>query len=387
MLFFKKNDFIKQRKIIRKYHLHSADVRCGCKKGLISVVLPVYNGEKYLEESINSVLSQTYANIELIIVNDGSTDNSGKIADTYAVKDNRIRVIHQSNLKLPAALNTGFKNARGEFLTWTSADNRMLPSCLETLSSELIRNRNIDMVFGNMRLIDESGNILRGYGWYEFPPLSGNVILPDDTSKLNTIPNNTIGAAFMYRMGAQAVIGEYSEDFYTLEDYDFFMRMNFTFNIRHIMSKKPIYEYRIHNESLTARDKELKITESRPALMSLDKRRREDYLKPLYCYIDGNDKLLEKEISSKLVRINSPKTFDSLISKNKRNYVYINIGNVPPSINNKPYSFLIHDNPINAGYEYNSTICRNSSKLKNAWVSPVDETAIAHFIFHKAKNI
>ncbi len=388
MLFFKNKNFIKQKNsITKKFPLRSADIRCGCEKGLISVVLPVYNCEKYLSESILSVLSQTYKNIELIIVDDGSTDSSGTIADEFSQKDNRIRVIHQSNLKLPAALNTGFKEARGEFLTWTSADNRMLPSCLESLSAELIRNRNTDMVFGNMRLIDEKGDVLRGYGWYEFPPLSGNVILPDDTSRLNTHPNNTIGAAFLYRRGAERVIGKYSDNLYTLEDYDFFMRMNFTFNIKHIVSRRPVYEYRMHKDSLTAHDKDLKITESRPALMELDKKRREKYLKPLFCYIDGSDKSLEKALSSQFIRIYSKKSYESILSKRPENLVYINIENTSPTVESGAYSFLICKEVTENSYGYNSLICRNTSGLISDWVSPINDVSIASYIYHKVKNI
>lgn len=390
MPFFKNKNFIKQKSsILKKYPLHSADIRCGGTKGLISVVLPVYNCEKYLGESISSVLSQTYKNIELIIVDDGSTDNSGKIADGFSKEDSRIKVIHQSNQKLPAALNTGFKSAKGEFLTWTSADNRMLPSCLEILSSELIRDRNADMVFGNMRLIDENGDILRGYGWYELPPLSGNVILPDDTSRLNTHPNNTIGAAFMYRRGTTKVIGEYNANFFTLEDYDFFMRMNFTFNIKHIPSKKPIYEYRIHKDSLTSKDKELKITDSRPALMELDNKRRNSYETPLFCYIDGKDKDIEKVISSKFYRINSKKTAEKIISKNPEKIIYINIENSPQTIITKRNKFLICREPLENIYGYTDLICLNSKEIKekNKWVSLTDINTLANYIFHKRKNI
>ena len=215
--------------------LHGSDIRCCCEKGLISVVLPVYNCEKYLEESVLSVLSQTYTNLELIIVDDGSEDESGKIADSFLGKDERVSVIHQKNMKLPAALNNGFAAARGEFLTWTSADNRMLPVCLEILADELTRDRRCDMVFGNMRLIDDNGDILKGKGWYENPPLSGNVILPDSTENLNTYANNTIGAAFLYRAGAAAVLNGYSEYKFMLEDYDYFMKMNSLFSIKLII--------------------------------------------------------------------------------------------------------------------------------------------------------
>lgn len=198
---FNKNKTFKKFKseISKHYPLFSADIKCNSVQGMVSVVLPVFNCEKYLGEAADSVLSQTYPNIELIIVDDGSSDRSGEIADSYLKKDSRVKVIHQKNMKLPAALNNGFKIASGEYYTWTSADNIMLPDCLEILAAELERDRTCDMVFGNMRLIDENGEILRGKGWYEFPPLSGNVILPDSVDNLNVVANNTIGAAFLYK--------------------------------------------------------------------------------------------------------------------------------------------------------------------------------------------
>ena len=90
----------------------------------VSIVLPTYNGEDYLRESIESVISQTFTDWELIIVNDCSTDSTPKIAEAYAAKDCRIRVIHnEKNQKLPNSLNIGFESASGDYLTWTSDDN------------------------------------------------------------------------------------------------------------------------------------------------------------------------------------------------------------------------------------------------------------------------
>lgn len=393
MIFFNKSkNFIKSRaELRRKYPLSSADVRCDCEKGLVSVILPVYNCEDYLDEAIISVLTQTYRHFELIIVDDGSTDKSGEIADSYRLSDSRIRVIHQQNSKLPSALNTGFDVANGEFLTWTSADNRMLPICLEVLTDELLRDRSSDMVFGNMQLINNNGEILHGYGWYEIPPLSGKVILPDDTSKLNTYANNTIGAAFLYRTGAARVIGKYSKDWYTLEDYDFFMRMNYTFSISHTIYKKPIYEYRIHKNSLTAHDDELGITASRPALMELDKKRRSEYQNPIFCYIDGNNKSCEKAISSKLIRIYSKKVTERLMSNVDVSFVYINLDNVQSTIglNNDTPRFLITNSPTENSFGYTGLICRNLSKIKGnrEWICPTNDTTLASYIFHKVKNM
>ena len=92
---------------------------------LISIVLPVYNGEQYIDKAVESIIGQTYKNWELILVNDCSTDHTLEILEEYAGKDVRIRIINNThNLKLPASLNVGFENAKGRYLTWTSDDRQ-----------------------------------------------------------------------------------------------------------------------------------------------------------------------------------------------------------------------------------------------------------------------
>lgn len=271
-----------------------------CVKGLVSVVLPVFNGEKVLEQSIESVINQSYKNIEMIIVNDGSTDKTAEIAEKYRQKDKRIRIINQENKKLPSALSAGFRTAKGEFYTWTSADNIMLSDCIKTLVENLERKPDTAMVYGNMRLIDKNGKIKRGRFWFEKPWFTGNVCLPKNADALNTYANNTIGAAFMYRAKAAFVLEDYSKYKTTLEDYDYWMRMNSLFKIEHIDEDKPLYLYRMHNESLTAHDKELGITKNRYKLMVLDDFRRDFYLSHLIWVIEGEENKVCKQFKEEL---------------------------------------------------------------------------------------
>ena len=86
------------------------------KEGLIGVIVPVYNTEKYIRKCLDSIIAQTYTNWEAILVNDGSTDNSGKICDEYAAKDNRFKVIHQENGGVSVARQTGLDNATGDYI-------------------------------------------------------------------------------------------------------------------------------------------------------------------------------------------------------------------------------------------------------------------------------
>ena len=90
---------------------------------LISVIVPVYNVEKYLEACIDSILQQTYEKIEIILVDDGSTDSCGKICDEYASKDSRLKVLHKGNGGLSSARNAGIKVATGEWITFIDSDD------------------------------------------------------------------------------------------------------------------------------------------------------------------------------------------------------------------------------------------------------------------------
>ncbi len=263
-------------------------------KDLVTVVLPVYNGGDILADSIESVLSQTYENFELIIINDGSRDDSLKIATEYAEKDSRIRVLTQENRKIPRTLSRGFNHARGEFLTWTSADNVMDKDFLEKMVADIKSKPDVGMIFANMRLINAKGKRHRKHGWFEYPFGSGNVIFPNNTFELNTYANNTIGAAFMYRKSAKEVLGCYSSFKHTLEDYDYWMRMNSLCKISHTDFLEPCYSYRWHDGSLTAKDKELGITKNRYKLMVLDDFRRDFYLTPLLWYVTETPELKEQ---------------------------------------------------------------------------------------------
>ena len=99
----------------------------------ISVIVPVYKVEKYIHRCVDSILGQTYADFELILVDDGSPDNCGAICDDYAAKDNRVVVIHQKNGGLSAARNAGIDTAQGEYLFFLDSDDVIHPDCLKIL--------------------------------------------------------------------------------------------------------------------------------------------------------------------------------------------------------------------------------------------------------------
>jgi glycosyltransferase involved in cell wall biosynthesis len=89
----------------------------------ISIIVPVYNAENYLNRCVDSILTQTFTDFEIILVNDGSSDNSGAICDEYALKDNRIKVIHKRNGGVSSARNIGIENSIGKWITFIDADD------------------------------------------------------------------------------------------------------------------------------------------------------------------------------------------------------------------------------------------------------------------------
>lgn len=112
----------------------------------VSVIVPMYNVGKYIEKCIASFIQQTYANIEIILVDDGSPDDSGKIADQYAEKDSRIKVIHKQNEGVSAARNTGIDAATGEYICFSDGDDYVMPNYVEHLLG-LCEDNQADMAY------------------------------------------------------------------------------------------------------------------------------------------------------------------------------------------------------------------------------------------------
>ena len=107
---------------------------------IISIIVPVYNVERYIEKCVESIISQTFRNIEIIIVDDGATDRSGVIADQLATRDQRIRVIHKQNGGLSSARNEGVVHAKGKFLMFIDSDDYIAPNMCEVLYKHAIDN-------------------------------------------------------------------------------------------------------------------------------------------------------------------------------------------------------------------------------------------------------
>lgn len=132
-------------------------------QSLISVIIPVYNAEKYLSACLESVMAQTYKNLEILLVNDGSTDNSVAVCEEFAVKDQRIKLIHKENGGVSSARNCGLQNANGEYVTFIDSDDYVDKDYVQALYDAL-QTDNADMSFCNFvyagKTLESSGEKL-----------------------------------------------------------------------------------------------------------------------------------------------------------------------------------------------------------------------------------
>lgn len=182
---------------------------------LISVVVPIYNVEQYLERCVNSILQQTYQNLEIILVDDGSPDNSGAICDSYSFLDQRIKVIHRRNGGLSDARNVGLDMASGEFIAFVDSDDTIMPEMIEKLFQRIDIDQS-DMSFCGYRQVNQDGDIL------------SEVVLPDnvltgfealkssyeDIGVLYTLAWNKLYKKHLFQ-GIRFPVGKYHEDEFT----------------------------------------------------------------------------------------------------------------------------------------------------------------------------
>lgn len=204
---------------------------------LISVILPVYNGEKHLSESIESVLHQSYHKLELIVVDDCSTDSTPDIVRRYADKDARvINLRNEHNQKLPASLNIGFAKARGAYYSWTSDDNAYMPEALQNMAKMLNASPNTGLVYAMCQLMDDGGKDI-------------GLMTSINGVKDDIYYANNVGACFLFRREIFEALNGYDEQLFLVEDYDFWLRAYKITAFQYL--DKPLYRYRMHGQSLT----------------------------------------------------------------------------------------------------------------------------------------
>jgi len=202
----------------------------------VSVVLPTWNHGDFIEQSIDSVLAQTLTVLELIVVDDGSTDDTLQRLERY--HDPRMTVVALGeNRKIPAALNAGFAHARGEYWTWTSADNWMLPQCLATLARALDDHPEVGLVYASHYFVGDREGV--------------SIKQPFDRARLLG-GDNVVGPCFMYRRSVAEEVGPYDPACFGAEDYDMWLRIA----ARHplLALQDVLYVYRYHARTVTRTD-------------------------------------------------------------------------------------------------------------------------------------
>jgi len=207
----------------------------------VSVIIPSYNSGRYLAEAIQSVLDQTYHDFEVIIVDDGSTDNTGEV--TRQFDDSRVRYIRQENKGLSAARNTGVNAASGEYIAFLDADDAYLPDKLGSQIKFLENQPSVDVIMDGWVVVNAEGDQLDTVRPWETHPTK-----PDITYWLFSYPY--AAQAMMIRRNDILQIGGFDESLTATEDGDLFIRLA-TDGFCISWSGMATWKYRVHQQNVT----------------------------------------------------------------------------------------------------------------------------------------
>lgn len=214
---------------------------------IISVIVPVYNTEKYLNRCIDSILVQTFTDFELLLIDDGSTDSSGKICDEYALKDKRVKVFHTENGGVSRARNLGIENAQGEYISFIDSDDYIRPEMYEKLVCEADKY-GVDLVSSD---IEQNGKVLANK-----TPKNRKIDRPEihDTILPYFTQSGSVGAgAYTTMIIKHSVLKEnkirFYEDFAFQEDTMFMINVYGNISSMYYLSQT-FYEYTTHPTGL-----------------------------------------------------------------------------------------------------------------------------------------
>ncbi len=222
---------------------------------LVSVALAVYNAAKYLPAAIDSILSQTFPDFELIVINDGSTDKSLKILQRYAVQDPRIRLFSRENRGIARTRNEMTQLAQGEFITVMDADDLMLPDRLANQVAFLQKHPHVVCVGGAHEFIDEAGRVL-----FRKEDPENDAEIQQLALKGHTPINHP---SAMIRRAALIQVGGYPEYMSTVGDLDLFLRLGEVGQLANL--KVTVLKYRQHASSISERKQLAQIDDKREA--------------------------------------------------------------------------------------------------------------------------
>ncbi|SCA63546.1 Uncharacterized glycosyltransferase HI_1578 [Chlamydiales bacterium SCGC AG-110-M15] len=212
---------------------------------LISVIFCVYNAESTLEDSLDSLLKQTYTNFEIIALNDGSTDQSESILNAYSKKDPRIKVLHQDNCGLTISLNRAIKKAQGKYLARQDADDISLPTRLEKQVAFLENNPDHFLIGSHFLDLDASNDSLKEPSFLHFPYSDTNVRL--------TLPmsNCFCHSSVLFRNDYTLVQSFYDESFTYAQDYEFWIRIAKHYKLANL--KDSLVYRRVHPDAISTK--------------------------------------------------------------------------------------------------------------------------------------
>ena len=206
----------------------------------VSVIIPAYNAEKYIAEAISSILSQTYKNIEVVIIDDASTDGTLKIIQQYQLKDERIRLYsNKKNMGIGANRARGIKLAKGEYICWQDADDISLPNRIASQVSYLQGHSDIGVVGGFMQFFDETGDgVVRRYD-------ENDSALRSKIFRYNPIAQ----PASMFRAEVYRNVGSYNLEYVVSEDLEMLFRAGIKYHFANV--QEVVLKYRQTTNSLT----------------------------------------------------------------------------------------------------------------------------------------
>jgi len=225
-------------------------------EGMVSIIIPVYNAEKYLQRCVESAIGQTYANIEILLIDDGSTDDSGNLCDEYALNDRRIKVIHKKNGGPADARNVGIEYSRGESIFFVDSDDHIAKEALSVLIEGFDKSR-ADLVLGDFKIENptEVSSAERGFIFPSDRELSGDDIVYYVRSYLQKPTGYSV---FIYAWGKlfkAKILKEnnvrFNTDFRVFEDIAFnFDYLKFVHSAYYI--RRHLYNYIAYDNHTTA---------------------------------------------------------------------------------------------------------------------------------------
>lgn len=202
----------------------------------ISIITPNYNYGQFIGQTIESVLNQDYENIEHIIVDDGSTDNSVEVINKFAEKyPDKIKLIQQINSGQSSAINVGLMRAEGEIIGWLNSDDMYCKDVFKQIVDEFCRNQNIDIIYGDLSIMDQNGETIR-----KFKQLPMNKTVGSFKGFGQLVASNTI----FWRPKLIERIGYLNEEFICNMDGEYFSRLFYAGKSKHI--RKCIANFRVH---------------------------------------------------------------------------------------------------------------------------------------------